>query len=662
MPISFHSTPAISFFDKRGVSLLFPTRVFDWKPCFVAEYRWMWRPRLFASLEVNRVFRRKCSPILEANLLSNAKPLDSNEWRVVPDIWKSTAEKYGHRKALVDLYHDPPTERTYKQLEQDILDFSEGLRVVGLLPEEKIALFADNSSRWLVADQGTMATGAINVVRGTRSSNDELVKIYNHSDSIALVVDNPEFFNKLAESLIPRANIRFVILLWGDKSFLNSNYAKDIPLYDFEEIIGLGHESRLSLLSSCKKGEFHTFETIEPDDIATLMYTSGSSGTPKGVMLSHRNFLHQIMNFGVIVPTVPGDRFLSMLPSWHAYERVVEYVTFTYGIEQVYTNVKKLKDDLKQYSPQYLISVPLVYEILYSSIKNQLSSSSAARKFVALSLIRISLLYMDAKRIYEGKVLTMTKNQQSPAVALFYNLWGRVVAAILWPFHILGMKLVYNKIHSAIGISKAGISGGGSLPLHIDKFFEAIGVKLQNGYGLTETSPIVACRSPYNNVLGTVGHPLNFTEIMIVDLTTGRSLPDGSKGIVKVRGPQIMKGYYKMNKWLLFVVMELHSSLVELGKTLFAHVVDNSQVETMFVFSSSYKKHRDGTMDPPPENTVSAIDEKLDVPAEQPTLSNPIENNNELLPTPTDNQENFAAPHLQEVSGVEVTSLTSHTC
>ncbi|KAI0510492.1 hypothetical protein KFK09_011094 [Dendrobium nobile] len=545
MPICFHSTSVISFFGQAGVSVLFPARVFEWKPRLVADHRWIWRPKTFATLEVRHALRRKCSPLLDAALLSNASALSSNEWRAVPDIWKSATEKYGHRTAVVDLYHDPPTELTYRQLEEDILDFSEGLRVVGLLPEEKIALFADNSCRWLVADQGTMATGAINVVRGTRASNDELVKIYNHSDSIALVVDNPEFFNRLAESLIARANIRFLVLLWGDKLFLNSEYTKDIILYDFKEIIELGRQSRLSLLSSSKKGEFHAIETIEPDDIATLMYTSGTSGIPKGVMLSHRNLLHQIKNLWECVPMVAGDRFLSMLPSWHAYERAAEYFTFAYGVEQVYTNMAKLKGDLKRYQPQYIISVPLVYETIYSSIHKQISSSSAARKFVALSLIRISLLYMEAKRIYEGKVLTRKKNQDPPIVALLCNLWGRVVAAILWPFHILGMKLVFCQMRSAIGISKAGISGGGSLPLHIDKFFEAIGVKLQNGYGLTETSPVVACRRPDNIVLGTVGYPLNFTEIMIVDLETGRPLSDGSKGIVKVRGPQVMNGYYK---------------------------------------------------------------------------------------------------------------------
>ncbi|THU68844.1 hypothetical protein C4D60_Mb08t08140 [Musa balbisiana] len=180
-----------------------------------------------------------------------------------------------------------------------------------------------------------------------------------------------------------------------------------------------------------------------------------------------------------------------------------------------------------------------------SSIQKQISSSSGARKFVALMLIKVSLLYMEAKRIYEGGVLTIEHIQESLIIVVKDWLWARIVAVLLWPLHMLAMKLVYSKIHSAIGISKAGISGGASLPLHIDRFFEAIGVKVQNGYGLTETSPVVAARRPSCNVLGTIGHPLKYTEIKIVDMKTGEVLPDGLKGIVKVKGPQVMKGYYK---------------------------------------------------------------------------------------------------------------------
>ncbi|CAD5163633.1 unnamed protein product [Musa acuminata subsp. malaccensis] len=551
MAVSLRSTVALCRLDRRWSSELycfrqevkdkglFPRRRRSLRGCRFRSHR------VACHLELEGLVRRKCCPYLEGSFLSSSNDPSLHEWSAIPDIWKSSAEKYGDRVALVDPYHEPPTELTYKQLEQEILNFSEGLRVVGVAPDEKLALFADNSCRWLIADQGIMATGAINVVRGTRSSNEELFHIYDHSESDALVVDNPQFFNRLAESFITRAHIRFVVLLWGEKSHLKSKFVDEMPIYEYKDIVELGQQSRHALLHSWPTGQKYVYEAINPEDVATLMYTSGTSGIPKGVMLTHQNLLHQIKNLWDIVPAEAGDRFLSMLPTWHAYERAAEYFIFTYGIEQVYTNIKRLKDDLKLYQPQYLISVPLVYETLYSSIQKQISTSSGARKFVALMLIKVSLLYMEAKRIYEGGFLTKEHIQESLIIVVKDWLWARIVAVLLWPLHTLAMKLVYSKIHSAIGISKAGISGGASLPSHIDRFFEAIGVKVQNGYGLTETSPVVAARRPSCNVLGTIGHPLKYTEIKIVDMKTGEVLPDGLKGIVKVKGPQVMKGYYK---------------------------------------------------------------------------------------------------------------------
>ncbi|CAA6659870.1 unnamed protein product [Spirodela intermedia] len=453
---------------------------------------------------------RRYSPLLESALLP-IKDVVSGEWKAVPDIWKSVAEKYGDKVALVDPYHDPPSVMTYKELEQEILNFSEGLRTIGLSPDEKIALFADNSCRWLVADQGIMATGAVNVVRGSKSSDEEILQIYSHSESVAVVVDTPEFFNRLAEILFPTAEIRFIILLWVTNQFWT---VRCYPRYQFLV-------TRI-LKTWVKKA--HSYETIRPDDVATLVYTSGTSSTPKAVMLTHQNILHQIENLREIVPAEPGDRFLSMLPPWHMYERSAEYFMFSCGIQQVYTTVRKLK---------------------VFAIQKQISSSSAARKFFASSLIKISFLYMEAKRVYQGKVLTEQKEELHLVSVTLEWVRARVVAVLLWPLHTLATILVYRKIYSTIGIRKAGISGGGSLPMHIDRFFEAIGLTLQNGYGLTETSPVIAARRPDCNVLGTIGHPIKHTEIKVVDPETGQILSNGSKGIIKVRGPQVMKGYYK---------------------------------------------------------------------------------------------------------------------
>ncbi|CAN1325104.1 Probable acyl-activating enzyme 16, chloroplastic [Linum perenne] len=442
---------------------------------------------------------RRCSPFLERTLLSGSG-LDSDEWRAVPDIWRSIAEKYGDRVALVDPYHHPPTSMTYKELEHKILYFAEGLRVVGVMPHEKLALFADNSCRWLVADQGTMAMGAINVVRGSRSTSEELLQIYNHSDSIALAVDNPELFNRIVGTFCSKATLRFVILLWGDKANLNVLGIEELPVFSYQEIIDLGQESYKAFSVAIKTGSKYLYETISSDDIATLMYTSGTTGNPKGVMLTHKNLLHQINNLWDIVPALPGDRFVSMLPSWHAYERACEYFIFTCGVEQVYTTVRNLKDDLRHYQPHYIISVPLVFETLYSGIQKQISSSSMVRKAIALLFIRVSLAYMEMKRIYEGMYLTSKEEQQpSYLAAMFDGLWARMIAALLFPLHLLAKKIVYSKIHSSIGISKAGISGGGSLPSYVDRFFEAIEVTVQNGYGMTETAPVTAARRRSQN-------------------------------------------------------------------------------------------------------------------------------------------------------------------
>ncbi|VFQ64618.1 unnamed protein product [Cuscuta campestris] len=487
---------------------------------------------------------RKCSPVLESMFLSGTVSFSSSEYKAVPDIWKSAAEKFGNHIALVDPYHNPPTHLSYKQLEKEILSFAEGLRVVGLKPDEKIALFADNSCRWLVADQGIMSTGAVNVVRGSRSSAEELLSIYNHSESVALVVDNPEMYSRIAETFHSRVDVRFVILLWGEKSSIRSEVIDGLPIYRYTEILDLGNKSHMALLHSQEAGRQFIYEPINSDDVATLVYTSGTTGNPKGVMLTHKNLLHQVLNLWDPVPVLRGDRFLSMLPPWHAYERAAEYFLLSFGCELVYTTVKNLKEDLKRYQPQYLISVPLVYETLYSGILKQINKSSAARKLIALSFLKISLAYKEAKRIYEGKCLT--KDQKHPnLVSVLDWLCARAIAALLWPLHFLARKVVYSKIHSNINISKAGISGGGSLSSHVDKFFEAIDITIQNGYGLTESSPVVACRRPNCNVIGSIGHPIQYTEIKVVDAETGEALPHGSKGIVKVKGPQVMKGYYK---------------------------------------------------------------------------------------------------------------------
>lgn len=228
--------------------------------------------RVHCQSKTAEVDIRKCSPFLESELLSGNGGLPLTEWRTVPDIWRTSAEKFGDRVAVVDPYHDPPTTMTYKQLDQEIVDFSEGLRVIGLKPHEKIALFADNSCRWLVADQGMMASGAINVVRGSRSSDQELLQLYSHSESVALAIDNPEMYNRIADTFGSHAALRFVILLWGEKSSLVTEARQGYPIYTYKEIVELGHKSRVDLLDSEDASKTFTENDIHMKQSTLMMW------------------------------------------------------------------------------------------------------------------------------------------------------------------------------------------------------------------------------------------------------------------------------------------------------------------------------------------------------------------------------------------------------
>lgn len=248
-----------NYFDNQRHALRFLPSKTKWVLANSARlYRkqhgfYLCRPACFYSetTKTEELQKRKFSSLLECERLPSNAHLGSADWTTVPDIWRTTAEKYGDRTALVDPYHEPPLELTYKQLEQEILEFSEGLRVVGVNPDEKLAIFAENSCRWLIADQGSMAMGAINVVRGSRSSTEELLQIYTHSESVALIVDSPQLFDRIAEVFVTQRAMKFVILLWGEKSDLKNRKVSDkFPVFNYSEIVEMGRERRKLLVDS----------------------------------------------------------------------------------------------------------------------------------------------------------------------------------------------------------------------------------------------------------------------------------------------------------------------------------------------------------------------------------------------------------------------------
>ncbi|MBF2098484.1 MAG: AMP-binding protein, partial [Gloeomargaritaceae cyanobacterium C42_A2020_066] len=441
-------------------------------------------------------------------------------WQALPEMWPYLAATHGTLIAVEEPHRKPAVTCTYTQLAQDIRQFAAGLSHLGLNPGEHIALFADNSSRWLVADQGTMLAGLVNVVRGTQAPPAELDYIYRHSESVALIAEDQATLRTL-QPYLKDWSLRAIILLFGDE--LDTVLEVPAPVLILEQVMRMGETATW------------TPPTLGRADLATLLYTSGTTGRPKGVMLSHGNLLHQVENLHVVLTPQPGYVALSLLPTWHTYERSSEYYLFSRGIRQVYTNLRSFKQDLKRYQPHHIVGVPRLWESIYEGIERELRQQPAGRQKLINFLLSQSRRHILARRQWQGT-----------ALAPGSRLPAGVQLLLTWPFQALADRLIYGKVRQAVGGRLCeGASGGGALSRHLDDFYEMAGVAIVVGYGLTETSPVLTARRVKPNIRYTAGRPIPGTEIRIVDPETRQTLPTGQKGLVLARGPQIMLGYYR---------------------------------------------------------------------------------------------------------------------
>jgi long-chain acyl-CoA synthetase len=448
----------------------------------------------------------------------------------LPEIWPIVAKQFENIVALKDPHAKPEVVVTYGQLYQQIQQFAAGLQALGITPEidsegipTRVALFADNSPRWMIADQGIMTAGAANVVRSAQAEGEELLYILANSGSIALVAENLALLKKLQASLkdLP---IQLVVLLSEEEPAADET----LKVVNYSQLMAAGVSHQLTPVSQNR------------ETLATLLYTSGTTGKPKGVMLTHGNLLHQVRTYTDVLVPQPGSRVLSILPTWHAYERSVEYYILSQGCTQIYTNLRNVKKDLKEFKPNLMVGVPRLWESIYEGVQKQFREQPESKQRLVQNLLSVSQRYIKARRLAQG----LSLDNLNPSSIERLN--ATVQAAALWPVHRLADKLVYQKVREATGgqINQA-ISGGGSLARHLDDFFEIVGVEVLVGYGLTETSPVTNVRRPSHNVRYSSGLPMLETEIKIVDPETRQPLPVGERGLVLIRGPQVLKGYYK---------------------------------------------------------------------------------------------------------------------
>jgi len=503
------------------------------------------------------------------SIFSNTKNISG-----LSKIWFELAKKYPDSVILND---------EYSKLTLTTSDFvrlfstcAAALQKLGIKKGMKVAQFSENSAKWIVLDQAIMACGAINAVRGSEAPKSELQYIYEHSDSVALVTDDIKVIEALSP-LFAKKQPKFIIYIGKNDISGLKNIIK-IPFYSFEDFVKYAEDKKF----------WPT--TIEINDPATIVYSSGTTGKPKGIVLSHGNLLSQFAPIHTVLKVKKGRHFLSILPIWHMYERLCEYYAMSKCAIIDYTNLRNFKKDLIRFKPQYLISVPRLWVLLYDGIMAEIASKPLISRMIFNFLLKISKICKKTKRIISNRSIYHEKTTILGKIIPFF------VTNILMPIDKFSMKFVYKKIKDALGGKFIkGISGGGALPHYIEDFFEAVGVALYVGYGLTETSPVLSVRKEENNKLYSVGPALPGTDFKIVDPTTFEEKPQGQKGLILARGPQVMLGYYKDKEATEKVTYEDWFITGDIGwLTKDANLVITGRMKEIIVLSNGENIEADG--------------------------------------------------------------------
>jgi long-chain acyl-CoA synthetase len=428
---------------------------------------------------------------------------------------------------------------TYRQFYEEACYAAAGLLELGVKRGDHVGLIADNRQEWMVADFGILSIGAIDVPRGGDIMEQELVYILGFTGCEAAFAENQKQVQKILSCKEELPALKTVITFDPITDDIEASaVSAGLNVLYFASVIAMGRKRE-----TLRPGEIEAeMDKGGEEDTATVIFTSGTTGEPKGVMLSHKNFLCQLPAFIMFFELRPGDIWLSMLPVWHVYERLIEYVIFYYSTSIAYskTVASILIGDFQAIRPHWMVSVPRVWEAIMDAINRGIRTKGGLAKKMFDVAVSFSMMYTYFKDMTFGLLPNFHGRIRALDFIIGFFPW-----LLLLPLRGLAQLAVFNRIIKRLGGRfKAGISGGGSLPARVDLFFNSIGIRLQEAYGLTETAPLVTVRQYKRSRRGTIGQLLPGTAVKIAD-GKGGILPTGRNGIIYVKGGQVMKGYYK---------------------------------------------------------------------------------------------------------------------
>ena len=379
-------------------------------------------------------------------------------------------------------------------------EISMGLRGLGVQKGERAAILSENRPEWAFADLATLATGAADVPIYPTLTSAQVFYILNDSRSKVVFVSTAAQAAKVAEVRERLPLLQHVV----------SFDAATVPgTASLAELRARGRDA----LAGEKDAVRRRAAEVKPDDLATLIYTSGTTGDPKGVMLSHGNLVHNVVAAAKVFPAVDATwTALSFLPLCHSFERTAGHNFMLYaGVTIAYAeSVEKVPENMLEVRPHIMCSVPRLYEKMYARVNEKVAADPPLRQKIFRWAIGVG-----------GRVFSHTVARTEPGPLLKLKF-------------ALADKLVFSKIKQRTGGRlRLFISGGAPLAREIAEFFGAAGMLVCEGYGLTETSPVITCNRPGRVRPGTVGLPLEQVEVKIAE-----------DGEILTRGPHVMKGYF----------------------------------------------------------------------------------------------------------------------